>query len=251
MWNIRDRLVNRGLLFAVLVLVIVPFVSFKARGVAYFTDDFAMFLSAMAFFLCPIVRPRWFFIAAVLFSSLFAAPLLLNPLGALSSRVYYLQSFPFKYLPQELDFIGVHGLTADPAYRMEFPEGTFYLLNQYFYQEKDFIWVRGESTLEFVLALNSADAISHLKIDNGTSENRVSIVLAGREEFLALKAGETAYVDLAPVKSRFVSYLGKHYLHGKIHSGSGYVPKLLSRENADYRYLGCRIQPFSKNKIPQ
>ncbi|HSE43098.1 MAG TPA: hypothetical protein VLH08_20230 [Acidobacteriota bacterium] len=243
-WNLRDRLTNRGLLFTILVLVIVPFVSFKGRSLAYFTDDFAIFLCAVAFFLSPMVRPQWFLIVTLVFSLIFAAPLLINPLGALSSRIYYLQSFPYKYLPQELEFIGVHGLTSDPSYRMKFPGGILFLLNQYFYHEDDFIWLRGESTLEFVIELDSPNSISHLKIDNGVSENRVRIILAGREEFFPMKAGETSYLDLSGFKSRFVTYRGKYYLHGKIHSGSGYVPKLLSRENADYRYLGCRIQPF-------
>jgi hypothetical protein len=250
-WNIRDRLVNRGLLFTVLVLVIIPFVPFRGRGLAYFTDDFAIFLCAVAFFLCPIVRPRWFLVLTLLFSSLFAAPLLVNPFGALSSRIYYLQSFPYQYLPQELDFIGVHGLTSEQAYKLKIPDGTFYLLNQNFYQEKDFVWVRGEATLEFVIELNSPDAISHLRIDNGEVENRISVDLAGREEFFALKPGEASYLDLTVYKSRFVAYKSRNYLHGKIHSGSGYVPKLLSRENPDYRYLGCRIQPFSKNTTLQ
>ncbi len=245
-WNVRDRLVNRALAVSVLVLVIIPFVSFRGRGLAYFTDDFAIFLCAIVFFMSPMVRPRWFLILILSFSSIFAAPLVLNPLGALSSRIYYLQSFPFKYLPQELDFIGIHGLTSDPAYKMKIPGGTFYFLNQNFYQEKDFIWVRGESELEFVIESNSPDVITHLKIDNGEVENRISAVVTGREEFFALKPGETSYLDLAVYKSRFVTYKGKYYLHGKIQPGSGYVPKLLSRENPDYRYLGCKIQPFEK-----
>ena len=129
---------------------------------------------------------------------------------------------------------------------MKIPGGTFYFLNQNFYQEKDFIWVRGESELEFVIESNSPDVITHLKIDNGEVENRISAVVTGREEFFALKPGETSYLDLAVYKSRFVTYKGKYYLHGKIQPGSGYVPKLLSRENPDYRYLGCKIQPFEK-----
>lgn len=250
-WHLRDRLVNRGLAFAVLVLLAVPFVPFSSRGLAFFIDDFAIMLCAISFFLCPLVRPSWFLIVAISMCAIFAAPLLLNPLGALSSRNYYLQSFPYRYLPQELEFIGVHGLTADPAYRLRFQGGTLYLLNQSFYQEKDFIWVRGESTLEFIIELDRIDAISHLRIDNGIAANRISMHLGKRDEFLSLKTGETSYLDLSIFRPYFVSYRGRYFLHGTIHSGSGYVPKLLSRENTDYRYLGCRVQPFSKHTIPQ
>src|SRR4029078_1735184 len=90
MWHIRDRLVNRGIAFAVLVLLSVCFVPFAERGTAYFTDDFVIMLCAIAFCLCPIVRPNWFLIATVAISAIFAGPLLMNPLGAVSSRNYYL-----------------------------------------------------------------------------------------------------------------------------------------------------------------
>ena len=250
-WHIRDRLVNRGIAFAVLVFLTVCFVPFASRGLAYFTDDFVIMLCAVAFFLCPIVRPNWFLITTVAISAIFAAALLVNPLGALTSRNYYLQSFPYRFLPQELELIGSHGLTADPAFRLNFPGGTIYLLNQYFYQEKDFLWVRGQSTLEFIIELNSPDAISHLKIENGVAPNRISVHLGNRDEFFPLRAGEKTLLDLSNFHSYVKTYQGKYYLHGTITSESGYVPKLLIRENPDFRYLGCRIQPFSKHTIPQ
>jgi hypothetical protein len=250
-WHIRDRLVNRGIAFAVLVFLTVCFVPFSARGLAFFTDDFIIMLCAVAFFLCPIVRPNWFLIATVAISAIFAGPLLLNPLGSLQSRNYYLQSFPYRFLPQELELIGLHGLTADPPYRLKFPEGTIYLLNQYFYQEQDFIWVRGESTLEFIIELDAPDAISSLQIENGIASNRISVHLGKRDEFFPLRPQEKTYLDLGNFRSYMKLYQGKYYLHGTITSGSGYVPKLLSRENPDFRYLGCRIQPFSKHTIPQ
>jgi hypothetical protein len=250
-WHLRDRLVNRGIAFAVLVLLTVCFVPFSARGLAFFTDDFVIMLCAMAFFLCPIVRPNWFLIATIAISAIFAGPLLLNPLGALSSRNYYLQSFPYRFLPQELELVGMHGLTADPAYRLEFPGGKFYLLNQYFYQENNFIWVRGESTLEFIIQLDTQDAISGLEIRNGIAPNRISVHLGKRDEFFPLSPEEKTYLDLSKFRSYIRMYQGKYYLRGTITSGSGYVPKLLSRENPDFRYLGCRIQPFSKHTNPQ
>jgi hypothetical protein len=208
-------------------------------------------LCAVAFFLCPIVRPNWFLIATVAISAIFAGPLLLNPLGALTSRNYYLQSFPYRFLPQELELIGLHGLTSDPAYRLNFPGGTIYLLNQYFYQEKDFLWVRGQSTLEFIIELDNADAISNLQIQNGIVPNRISVQLGKRDEFFPLRAEEKTYLELNKFRSFMKMYQGKYYLHGTITSESGYVPKLLIRENPDFRYLGCRIQPFSKHTIPQ
>jgi hypothetical protein len=250
-WHIRDRLVNRGIAFVVLVFLSVCFVPFAERGTAYFTDDFVIMLCAIAFFLCPIVRPNWFLIATVAISAIFAGPLLLNPFGALSSRSYYLQSFPYRFLPQELELIGRHGLTADPAYRLNFPGGTIYLLNQYFYQEKDFLWVRGQSNLEFIIGLDSPDAISHLQIQNGIVPNRISVHLGKRDEFFPLRADEKTYLELTNFRNYMRMYQGKYYLHGTITSESGYVPKLLIRENPDFRYLGCRIQPFSKHTIPQ
>jgi hypothetical protein len=251
LWHLRDRLVNRGIAFAILVLLSVCFVPFPERGLAYFTDDFVIMLCAVAFFLCPIVRPNWFLIVTVAISAIFAGPLLLNPLGALSSRNYYLQSFPYRFLPQELELIGEHGLTVDPAYRLNFSAGVMYFLNQNFYVEKDFIWVRGQSTLEFIIELNSPDAISHLQIQNGVVPNRISVHLGKRDEFFPLRADEKTLLDLSKFKSYMKMYQGKYYLHGTITSESGYVPKLLIRENPDFRYLGCRIQPFSKHTIPQ
>jgi hypothetical protein len=250
-WHIRDRLVNRGIAFAVLVLLSICFVPFSSRGLAYFTDDFAIMLCAIAFFLCPLVRPNWFLITTVAISAIFAGPLLLNPIGALSSRNYYLQSFPYRFLPQELELIGDHGLTADPAYRLNFSGGTIYLLNQNFYVEKDFLWVRGLSTLEFIIELNNRDAISDLQIHNGVVPNRISVHLGNRDEFFPLRRDEKTLLNLSNFHSYMKLYQGKYYLRGTITSESGYVPKLLIRENPDFRYLGCRIQPFSKHTIPQ
>jgi hypothetical protein len=250
-WHIRDRLVNRGIAFTILVLLSVCFVPFRERGLAYFTDDFVIMLCAVAFFLCPIVRPNWFLIMTVAISAIFAGPLLLNPIGALASRNYYLQSFPYRFLPQELELIGEHGLSADPAYRLNFAGGVMYFLNQNFYVEKDFIWVRGQSTLEFIIELNNPDAISHLQIQNGVAPNRISVHLGKRDEFFPLRKEEKTLLDLTNFRSYIKMYQGKYYLHGTITSESGYVPKLLIRENPDFRYLGCRIQPFSKHTIPQ
>ena len=88
-------------------------------------------------------------------------------------------------------------------------------------------------------------------IANGVAPNRISVHLGKRDEFFPLRPSEKTLLDLSNFRSYMKMYQGKYYLHGTITSESGYVPKLLIRENPDFRFLGCRIQPFSKHTIPQ
>lgn len=167
--------------------------------------------------------------------------MLANPLGAWTSRNYYAQALPYRLFPAELSLIGRQGLTSDPAFQIMAPGGKLYLLNDNFYSEKDFLWVHGASRAEFILETGEAPAPG-ITIQNGTQENVVSLVLGARVEEFHLKPGESAMVDTSRYAGEFKRYDGNSYLHGTIQSGSGFVPKLLSRDNPDYRYLGCQVR---------
>lgn len=245
-WQWRDRLVNRTLLFVILLLVAVSCTTPDSWNIYGFINDFTILLAATVFFAIPIARPRRTLVAVFIISAFFAAPLLVNPLGAWTSRNYYLQAFPFRYLPVELSIVGKYGITADPAFQFPLANGKLYFLNENFYPESEFFWVHGNSTLEFVVQLNDERTFPVFQLSAGPELNRITLELGGRREEFTLQQSGTATVSLSDVASRFQHYEGRYFLHGTIHSSSGFVPKLLSRENPDYRYLGCRVRMTNK-----
>jgi hypothetical protein len=241
-WMWRERLVNRTLMFAVLLLVVVACTPPESWGIYGFVNDLSLVLAAIVFFAAPLARPRTTLIAIFTASALFAAPLLINPLGAWNSRLYYLQTAPYRLLPAELSLVEKYGLTAEPPFQHNIPNGRLYFLNDYFYSEEDFFWVHGQSTLEFLMAPENPANLPALQIINGSEVNDVTLQLGTASRKFHLQPAQTINLDLSTLGLRFKPYQGRHFLHGTIHTSSGFVPKLLSRENPDYRYLGCQVR---------
>lgn len=253
-WRAGQPHVRRILLFMALFLMAVAFVHPSVWGVRLLASDLWILPAALAFFLMPVTRPRHAFTIIVVLSCLLIGPLLANPMGALINRMYYLQSFPYRFFPAELTTLETTGITANTAFRLPFSQGALYLLNDNFYPEKDFLWVKGESSLEFLIQIKSLEEAPRLLFENGTQENHIRVLLGKRQEELHLGAEEVSYLDLPDFRGEFREFDGRFYLHGKIQTSSGYVPKLLSRDNSDYRYLGCQVhiinQQSARNKIP-
>ncbi len=239
-WFWQDRLVKRTLLFVVSFLVVISFTDPSCWNIAAFSNDLCLIPGALAFFLFPIIRPTTFFAVWTAVSCFVTGPLLVNPLGAIVNRMYYLQVFPYRYFPVELTLLGKTGITANPAYQMNFETGRVFFLNDNFYSEGDFFWVHGESTLELLLRPNKPSG--RLLLRNGSLENHVTVTLGGRREEFWLDPNRIAEIDMEKYRSQMVSFQGSLYLHGKIESTNGYVPKLLSRDNPDYRYVGCQVR---------
>ena len=174
----------------------------------------------------------------------------MNPLGAIVNRVYYLQSFPYRYFPVELSLLGKSGITAIPIFQFPYTGGKIYFLNDKFYPESDYFWVHGHSSLELILEANQKKSDTQIRIQNGSIDNHIVIQLGDRTEELHLRSSEVMILDLDRFTSHAKGYEGHYYLHGKIESRSGFVPMLLSRDNADYRYLACQIQMIQVLKSP-
>jgi hypothetical protein len=181
------------------------------------------------------------FFAIAFFSCFLIGPLLVNPLGAIVNRLYYVQSFPYKYFPIELSLIGKVGVTAVPVFQFPYGGGKIYFLNDQFYPEKDYFWVHGDSKLELLLETPQKKSDYLIRIQNGPVDNWVVLTLGGRTEEIHLGASEAMNLDLDRFSSGMKAFGGRYYLHGKIETQNGFVPMLFSRENADYRYLGCQI----------
>jgi hypothetical protein len=248
LWRMREPWIRHVLLFAALFLAVTSFVHPSCWNINLPASDLWILLAPLPFFLMPIVQPRLLFVTTVVLSSILSGPLLVNPFGALANREYYLQSFPYRYFPVELSTIGRAGLTANPEFRIPFAGGALYLLNDAFYPEQDFLWTRGESSLEFLVVLIPGRSYPALRLQNGTEENYLSLRLGEGKEGFHLGAGEEAVIDLGRFATTFREFDGRFYLHGKIDTSGGYVPKLLSRDNSDYRFLGCRIHIVNQSK---
>lgn len=249
-WLFRDKLVQRSLLFFVFFLLAVSVSDPSSWFVSGFVSDMWILLCALPFFMSPIIRPVTLFFSITLFSSFLIGPLLINPLGAIVNRAYYLQAFPYKYFPVELSLLGKVGITAIPIFQFPYEGGKVYFLNDQFYPEKDYFWVHGASTLEFILQSEQKVSNTHIRIQNGSVDNHVVLRLGNRTEELHIAASEAMLLDLNRFSSGMKSFGGKYYLHGKIRSRNGFVPMLISRENADYRYLGCQIQMIQGVQSP-
>lgn len=243
----RDRLVSRALLFFTLCLIVISVTDPSSWRLSGFVNDWWILICAVAFYVAPLVRPLRLFVLISVMSLFLVGPLLVNPMGAIINRDYYLQAFPYQYLPVELSLIGKVGLTANPAYRLEFPKARIYFLNDHFYPENDFFWVRGEATVEFLLERDEEKLDLMLKILNGSGDNRVKVILAGKAQNFRMAGLESAFIDLSPYAKSMKEQQGHYYLHGKITSSSGAVPKFLSRDSLDYRYLGCQVQLIDKS----
>lgn len=239
-WFWRDRLVGRTLLFFVFYLAVISFTDPSSWNIAAFSNDLCLIPAALAFFLFPIVRPVSFFTAITAASCLVTGPLLVNPLGGIVNRMYYLQVFPYRFFPVELSLLGKTGITANSAYQMKFESGRVYFLNDNFYSEGNFFWVHGTSVLELLVRTDRPSV--RMNLQNGSLDNHVTVLLGGRREEFWLGPGERASIDLETYRSKMAQYQGSAYLHGKIESSNGYVPKLLSRDNPDYRYVGCQVR---------
>ncbi len=239
-WFWRDRLVGRTLMFFVFFLAAISFTDPSCWNIAAFSNDLCMIPAALAFFLFPMIKPVSFFAAITAVSCFVTGPLLVNPLGGIVNRSYYLQAFPYRFFPVELSLLERTGITANPAYQMKFDSGSAFFLNDNFYAEGNFFWVHGASVLELLLRLDQASGKIYLR--NGSLDNHVTVMFGGRMQEFWLKPGEMADIDLDPYRSQMAQYQGSTYLHGKIESSNGYVPKLFSRDNPDYRYVGCQIR---------
>jgi len=247
----KSPLQNRGLLLMLLLFLSVAFIHPSAWNARFFIDDLWIIPAAFAFFLAPMIRSLRFFVSTAAVSCLLIGPLLVNPFGALSSRVYYLQSFPYRYFPAEITLAGRAGLTANPAFQLPIPDGKFYFLDDNFYPEEDFFWTRGESSLEFLLQTDHPAPYPRIQIQSGSVDNVVVFRVGTDSETFRLAPSESAVLDLNKFASHFHSFDGRSYLHGKIETGSGFVPKLLSRESPDYRYLGCQIHVMTQPSSPK
>jgi hypothetical protein len=249
-WLFRDKLVQRSLVFVCLFLLAVSMSDPSSWAIDGFVSDMWILLCALPFFMAPILRPVYLFSSIALFSSVMIGPLLVNPLGAVINRVYYLQSFPYRYFPVELSLIGKVGITKIPVFQFPFPGGKIYFLNDLFYPERDYFWVHGDAALEFILQTEQKVSNTSIRIHNGPVDNRVKLEMGNRFEELHLAAADAMSFDLNRFSSGMKRFEGQYYLHGKIESQSGFVPMLFSRENADYRYLGCQIQMITGTGNP-
>jgi hypothetical protein len=242
--------VSRALLFFALCLIVISVADPSSWHITGFVNDWWILLCALAFYTAPLVRPLRLFVLIGTISLFCVAPILVNPMGALINRDYYLQTFPYEKFPVELSLLGKVGLTANPAYQFETSRAKIYFLNDHFYPENDFFWVRGDATVEFILERNEKKIDLLLKILNGSNDNRVQVTLGGIKEDFRMNSLESIFVDLSPFAKAMKEQEAHYYLHGKIKSSSGAVPKFLSRDSLDYRYLGCQVQLIDKTIQP-
>ncbi len=239
-WSWREPLVKWNLLFVVLLLIFTSFTNPLSWNSRVFANDFSMLIWSLPFFLFPLLGRRSLFVSIAIPSIVMVGPLIVNPLGAITDRYYYLQAFPYRYFPVELSLVGKIGRTAKPDFRLQFPGGWVFFLDDNFYHDQDFFWVRGESNLEFLLRIDPA-ASPVIRLQNGDVDDHVIINIGDRKEEFWLAPEESAYLDLKKFQGAERVFGGYRYLHGRIDSKNGYAPKMLSRENPDYRYLGCQI----------
>jgi hypothetical protein len=245
-WFWSDRLVSRIFGFFVLCLIAIAISDPSSWNIQAFVNDWWILLCSVAFFIAPLIRPLSLFALIGGFSVLLTGPLLANPAGALINRNYYLQVLPYRLFPNELSLLGKIGITSDPPYHLDFPQGRIYFLDDSFYPESDFFWVKGEHDLEFILQVPRKNSATFLKIQNASIENTITVLLGGKRRVLRMTSLETVFIDLDQYSSSMKEYQGRYVLHGRIKSSSGVVPKLLSRDSLDYRYLGCQVQFIPK-----
>ena len=206
LWMIRDRIVNRTLLFFVLVMVAVACTPVETWGIYGFVNDWWILLCATAFFAVPIARPRINLIGITVLSGIFVAPLLINPLGSWTSRDYYAQIFPYRLMPAELSLVDRYGLPSQSEFQFVFEGGRIYFLNENFYPEHELFWVHGESTLEFILELKDPGMAPRFQIVNGEESNHVVATLDNRTEEFHMQPSDTSFVDLSRYSSEFRRY---------------------------------------------
>lgn len=244
-WLWRDRLIRNAMIFFLFYLLVMAFSAPSSWRVLTLASDVWILLAALPFFLVPLMRPRNFFVVLATLCSVFVGPILVNPAGAFINRFYYLQSFPYSYMPAELSLLGRSGISASDEFQYDFPGGKMYLLNENFYPENGFFWVHGDSSLEFVLELTQKPDSLQMRIQNGSIDNVIQLQLGSKTQELRVLPSDVRLVDITPYFRDARTFENRYYLHGKIISENGYIPKLLSRENLDYRYLGCRVE-FTK-----
>jgi hypothetical protein len=239
-WVLRDPLVRIAWLFVILFLALVPFIHPSSWNPQSLANDLWIILAPLPYFLIPLIRPKSLFLCIAAFAAFFAGPLLINPLGAITNRSDYSFSFPYKFLPVEISLAGRAGITKDPRYRQSFSKGRIYFLNDNFYSEGNYFWLRGESKLEFLLELRDRENFM-IEFRNGVLDNKITLKFQDSEEVVRLTTAETRKVDLSGHLRTHTRYEGRTYVHGEIQTNAGYVPGLLSRDNPDYRFLSCQI----------
>jgi hypothetical protein len=240
LWLWRDSLVRVTWLFAILYLAIVCFSNTSSWNIQSFVNDLWILLCPLPYFAAPFIRPKSLFASIAIPAAILLGPLLVNPLGAIINRTYYDYAFPYLYLPIEISLVGRAGITKDPAFQQNFEGGRIYFLNDSFYREDPLFWLRGESKLEFLLQLKNTSSLT-VDLQNGVLENRISLSIGKAKQEFKLGTVQTQTADLSPYLRGAKFYEGFYYLHGEMKSESGYVPGLLSRDNPDYRFLGCRV----------
>lgn len=240
-WMLRDSLIRIAWLFVILYLALVSFIhtsSWNAQSIAH---DFWVLLAALPYFLLPLIRPKSFFVSVAILSAFFAGPLLVNPLGAIANRADFSFSFPYKFLPVEVSLAGRAGITKESEHRLDFSGGRIYFLDDNFYKENNYFWLRGESKMEFLLEISPAQNVA-MEFRNGVLENKITLKFQESEEVIRLTTAELKRVDLSRHLKAHTPYEGKIYVHGEMKTNAGYVPGLLSRDNPDYRFLSCQVQ---------
>ena len=240
LWLFRDSLVRVAWLFFLLYLALISVIHPSGWNAVSFANDFWILLAPLPYFLVPLLRPKSIFISIAIPAAFLAGPLLVNPHGAIVNRSDYTYSFPYRFLPVEISLAGRAGITRDPEHRQDFRGGRVYFLNDSFYKENNYFWLRGESTLEFMLELKDHKNVL-LELRNGVLENKIKLKFGDLEEEIRLVTAENKLVDLSPYVSRGTRYDGRIYVHGEIRTNSGYVPGLLSRDNPDYRFLSAQL----------
>lgn len=239
LWWVGDKQVRLGILFVILFLVVVSVADPTVWNFATFVNDFWVMLCAYAcFHIAHAFHRRQLAIIAFL-SLIFVGPLLSNPLGAVTGYASYVHEYPFALFPAEASLAGQVGNMRTPDYQFTETTTRIYFLNDHFYKEDDFFWVQGESTLEFLME-SKPDTRAQLLIRNGSVDNRVEVRMGGKSESLTLPPAASAQIEIGSGQS--IRQIGnRQYIHGTIQSRSGYVPKLLSRDNPDNRFLGCQV----------
>ncbi len=239
-WLLRDSLVRVAWVFVILYLALISVIHTSSWHAESFTHDFLILLCPVPYFLVPLIRPKSLFICIAVPAAFLAGPLLMNPLGAITSHSDYTYSFPYKYLPIEISLAGRAGITKDPDHQQNFPGGKIYFLNDGFYKENHYFWLRGESALEFLLELTDTRNVK-MEFRNGVLENKITLKFQDSEEVIRLMTAEIKIIDLSRHFRGQLPYEGRIYVRGELRTNSGYVPGLLSRDNPDFRFLSCQV----------
>ncbi|MEO6213571.1 MAG: hypothetical protein ABIP65_08085 [Vicinamibacterales bacterium] len=242
-----------------LFVISLPYTWFGGGGSVgnrYFMSAYGSFL-----FLIPPVTSVALSVVPWIVGSLFVGKLVLNPFVSSFKPGTYADAGPLRWLPVELSNINDLPIMTDRSARVgwfgddpELQAGTkdpgfqIYFLDTNAFREADkTFWVRGESRGEFLIKTDRPMKQLTFLINTGALAATVTTRLGGRQQELAIPAGDSRQVTFAlppgypylkndDGKPRFVWM-------ASISSSSGFVPAF-SGGGTDTRFLGVRVRPM-------